>query len=74
MPDVMDTIQERQLREEAEIVANRPKPVVGLTRCSRADCGEPIAPQRTALGARLCMECQQEQDARDAHIRHWSRR
>lgn len=75
MPDAMDAIQERALREQDEIVAHRPQQVsAGRTHCIRVDCREPIAPQRTALGARLCMDCQQEQDARDAHVRTWSRR
>lgn len=74
MPDAMDAVQERTLRELGEIEAHRPRLQVGRTHCHRADCGEPIAPQRTALGAQLCMECQHEQDARDAHFRVWGRR
>lgn len=46
----------------------------GLSECERLDCGEPINPERTALGARLCMECQHEADAQAAHFRAWSRR
>jgi RNA polymerase-binding transcription factor DksA len=74
MPDAMDAIQERALREQAEIVGSRPRAAAGLAHCERADCREPIAPQRTALGARLCMDCQQEAEARGAHFRQWSRR
>lgn len=74
MPDFLDQVQERMLREEAEILANRPKPRPGRTRCALADCGEAIAPARTALGAQLCLDCQHEHDARAAHFRTWSRR
>lgn len=75
MPDLMDAVQDRMLREQDEILQHARKPGgAGRTHCARQDCGEAIAPQRTRLGASLCMECQQEQDARDAHFRHWSRR
>ena len=75
MPDAMDAVQERVLREERELLEQRrtPRPA-GLTHCRRHDCREPIAPPRTALGAQLCLECQHEQDARDAHFRIWGRR
>lgn len=75
MPDANDAVQELVLRESASIVANRPQQNAhGLTHCERHDCGEPIDAARTRLGSRLCMECQQEKDARTAHFAQWARR
>ena len=66
MPDMVDAIQQRALDEAASLVeahARRPKPA-GLTVC---ECGQGITPARTALGARLCLECQQEQERQQTH-------
>lgn len=71
MPDAMDQVQQLVDDTASDALrrhADRPQRA-GLTHCEVADCREPIAPRRTALGARLCMECQQEQEARDAHFR-----
>ena len=73
MPDAMDLVQQHadDLTSDALTAhAQRPR-TVGLTHCEFADCGEPIAPQRTALGARLCLECQQGEEAMAAHQKTW---
>lgn len=75
MPDHMDAIQDRVQRETDAIIANHTAPAAaGRTTCARAECGEPIAPQRTAIGARLCIDCQHEEEARQAHFRTWGAR
>lgn len=59
MVDAVDRVQaqtEAQLANALEHRARQPARA-GLTRCEDADCGEPIAPMRTAMGARLCVEC-----------------
>ena len=73
MPDAMDAIQRQaeQLAEDAvHQHAQRPR-LAGRTSCANLDCGEPIAPERSALGAQLCFECQLEEEARAAHFRTW---
>lgn len=76
MPDEMDRVQAHvetltrtALQQHAQRAATRP----GLTTCERQDCDEPIEPARTARGARLCLECQEEQDKRAAHFAVWAR-
>lgn len=73
MPDAMDAIQ----REAERIVdvglqrhANRSR-AEGRSTCAHADCGEPIAPERTALGARLCIDCQRGEEAAASHFATW---
>lgn len=66
MTDTMDQVQQfmtDRVEDELQRRARQPRPV-GLPRCEVADCGEPIAPERTRLGARLCAECQQDEDLR----------
>lgn len=70
MPDLVDTVQERQLAEiEAASAPREVRP--GRDMCE--ECGEPISAQRKALGAALCLEHQQEAEAREAHFKRWSR-
>lgn len=76
MPDEMDRVQQhaQDLAHDALVAhAMRPRPP-GRTVCENADCGEGIAPARTAMGARLCIDCQREEEARAAHFRTWGRR
>lgn len=75
MPDAMDRLQQfndDQAEDALRRHADRARPA-GRTHCAVADCREPIVPERTALGAQLCMECQHEEDARNAHVRGWKR-
>ncbi|BDH45712.1 hypothetical protein TUM12370_17560 [Salmonella enterica subsp. enterica serovar Choleraesuis] len=46
----------------------------GLTEC--ANCGEPIpeARRKAVPGVRLCISCQQEQDAKDSVFAGYNRR
>jgi RNA polymerase-binding transcription factor DksA len=75
MPDLHDAVQELEQRERDAIVANRVQQnAQGLTHCERADCREPIDAARTRLGARLCMDCQHEREAQQAHFAQWARR
>jgi len=77
MPDAMDHVQahvEALTRTALEQHAQRTTARPGLPRCERHDCGEPIEPVRTARGARLCLECQEEHDKRNAHFAVWARR
>lgn len=76
MPDAMDHVQanvEQMTQSALEKHTRRTAVRPGLTACERHDCGEPIEPPRTARGARLCLECQEEQDKRDAHFAVWAR-
>lgn len=73
MPDLMDAVQLHALQHAEDALqhhANRPVQV-GRTHCENLDCGEPIHPARTALGARLCLECQKGVEAEAAHFRAW---
>jgi hypothetical protein len=75
MPDAMDRVQQHVEDSASDALrrhADRPR-TQGLMHCEVADCREPIHPKRTALGARLCIECQQEAEARDAHLSVWRR-
>ena len=76
MTDAMDRCQQFNDDAVADALkrhASRPQPR-GLTHCEVADCREPIRPERTALGARLCDECQEEDDKRSAHFARWRQR
>lgn len=58
MPDHMDRVQQH---------AQRPR-MVGLAFCADEACGEPVSPERQAMGAQLCLECQSTAEARAAHF------
>jgi RNA polymerase-binding transcription factor DksA len=63
MPDHMDAIQERCLREQEAVVARIERSMTGgLGACE--DCGEPISDLRRSLGARRCLGCQSALEAR----------
>lgn len=76
MADSMDAVQQQALDAiEDALHRHQARPVIaGRSSCANLDCGEPIHSARTALGAQLCLECQREQDARDAHFTTWRRR
>ncbi len=66
MGDLMDQVQaqtDAQLANALEHRARRPSRV-GLTHCEDIDCREPIAPLRTAMGARLCIDCAKAEEQR----------
>ena len=68
MGDAMDRAQDFNLLHVEDALrrhAQRPR-AAGLTACEVADCREPIRAERTALGARLCDDCQDEEDRRRA--------
>lgn len=77
MPDAMDRIQEFNDDHVADSLkrhqSQRPARA-GLSCCETLDCREPIREQRTAQGARLCDDCQQEHDKRNVHFAAWARR
>lgn len=71
MPDHMDRVQERLLEEQERLMQRRTVELKGRSDC--ADCGEEILPLRTAMGAQLCLDCQQGLEARQAHLAGWAR-
>jgi hypothetical protein len=76
MPDAMDQVQalvSDRIADELQRHHDRPR-ALGRTHCAVADCRAAINAERTALGAQLCIECQHEADARDAHLAAWARR
>lgn len=76
MPDAMDRVQQhaQDLADDALIAhVQRPRPV-GRDTCENVDCREGIGAARQALGARLCLDCQHEEEARLAHFKTWGRR
>jgi RNA polymerase-binding transcription factor DksA len=65
MPDFMDSIQDLVLREQDEALARverQRERQSGVPECLR--CDEPISTLRQGLGARLCLECQADEEAR----------
>lgn len=71
MTDWIDRAQELQLRAiEDALAARTAAPAAGRETCANLDCGEPISPQRQALGARLCLDCQRAEEHRDMTRRH----
>lgn len=76
MPDAMDRVQQHAQDMTADALAEHARrPVVaGRTHCGNLDCGEPIAPARIALGAQLCLDCQQAEEAARVHQAAWRRR
>lgn len=69
MADFMDAAQAlNELHTEQSLLRhrNRPAPRPGFTRCEITACREPIEPERTRLGARLCLDCAEEDRLRAA--------
>lgn len=75
MADVIDAAQSLQQREIDSLLAQHRQRQVpqGLTHCERHDCGEPIEYVRSRLGARLCVDCAEEERKRSAHFATWSK-
>lgn len=75
MPDAMDAVQQLAADHvDDALKRHRSRPVAaGRTTCANLDCGEPIAPTRTALGAQLCLACQKADEAQAAHFNRWRR-
>lgn len=71
----MDAVQQhaQHMAEDALQRHAARRQVAGRTSCANLDCGEPITPARTALGAQLCMECQIEAEGQAAHFSTWRR-
>ena len=75
MPDAMDRVQQHahdMVADALQAHASRPQ-AIGRAHCENADCGDGIDPRRTAMGARLCLDCQREEEARAAHFNAWRR-
>ena len=70
MPDAMERVQAEALAlAEGAVAAHAARPrTEGLTVCERYGCDEAIAPARTALGARLCIDHQREHEAQIAQF------
>lgn len=76
MTDEMDRVQQHVedcARDALAAHALRQRPE-GRTTCANLDCGDAIAPMRTALGAQLCLACQAAEEAQAAHFRTWRHR
>lgn len=76
MPDAMDQVQDFNEAHTSDALhrhASQPRKL-GRTSCANLDCGDAIAPPRTALGAQLCLPCQQEEEAQAVHLAAWRRR
>ena len=75
MADAMDAVQQHAIDATEDVLRrHHARPVMaGRTHCAILDCGEAINAARTALGAQLCLECQHEEEARDAHFKAWRR-
>lgn len=76
MPDAMDRVQQhaQDLNADALAAHTQRQVDIGRTECINLDCGEAIAPPRTAMGAQRCIDCQTEHEARAAHFAAWGRR
>lgn len=76
MPDAMDAVQQhaQDLTDDALRAHSLRQRSPGLAFCEDEACGEPIAPERMAIGARLCLDCQKAEEARAAHFVKWGRR
>lgn len=75
-PDAMDHLQQLNDDHTSDALKRHADRVraVGRTHCANLDCAEPITSARTAIGAQLCLPCQHEADAQDAHLNRWRRR
>lgn len=76
MADEMDRVQQHVEDCAADALAAHAmrQQQAGRASCANLECGEPIAPVRTALGAQLCLPCQVAEEAQAAHFRTWGRR
>jgi RNA polymerase-binding transcription factor DksA len=69
MPDSMDAEQERLLQQQEDALARFERArgrQTGLPEC--VHCAEAISALRQGMGARLCVECQTDQERRDRGI------
>lgn len=76
MPDHMDHVQALADQHAASVLqarASRPRKA-GRTHCEDEGCGEPISPERQAMGARMCVPCARAAEAKVAHLGTWGRR
>lgn len=66
MGDLMDQVQAQIEAQLANALEHRARAPVraGLSHCEDVECREPIAPLRTAIGARLCIDCAREEEHR----------
>lgn len=64
--DIIDRAQQLQQDDIDHAVANLAKPGKGATHCENLDCGEPISETRQGLGARLCIDCARDAEAKAA--------
>lgn len=76
MPDAMDRMQAFNEDHTADALKRHAarKVAAGRMHCVVSDCGEPISDARRDMGAQLCLACQKEEEARDAHLSRWARR
>lgn len=71
--DVIDVAQRRQQEEIDHALAAARAAFTrqpGRATCAMVDCGEPISVCRTALGAQLCLDCQQRAEREAQQCAH----
>lgn len=69
MPDAMDRVQQhtQDLVDDA-MRAREVKPKLpGRDTCANLDCELDISPQRKAMGAQLCIDCQRDEELAAKH-------
>ncbi|WP_101926988.1 MULTISPECIES: hypothetical protein [Luteimonas] len=78
MADDADRVQDMTERQMANALEHRARVQAngrpGLTHCEQLDCGMPISALRTQMGARLCVPCANDEEARGVHQAAWRRR
>jgi hypothetical protein len=75
-PDAMDHVQQHNDDHVADALSAHARRArfAGRSSCANLDCGDAIAPERTALGAQLCLPCQKAEEGQAVHMRRWSQR
>lgn len=73
MPDAMDHVQQLAADHAADSLARHAdrEQRVGRSHCANLDCGEPVSDVRRKLGAQLCLDCAQAEEAVAVHHRVW---
>lgn len=70
--DRVSDMDARQLSGALAHHARRPR-AAGRATCANLDCAAPIASLRQQIGAQLCIDCANEEEARARHMRGGSR-
>ncbi len=65
MPDAMDRVQQhaQDMVDDAMRARDGKSQLPGRDTCASLDCELDISPQRKAIGAQLCIDCQRDEEA-----------